>query len=339
MINNMTKKLFRDIKDNFVQFLAIFVMCFLCMFVLVSFDSDRDGIGRSVDEYLRATNFMDLSVSAPAFSYQDLLEVKKIAGVKDAELRHTSNGTVRIGGEDKKLEFNFIEENRISKMFLYEGEGFSSSLHGIWIDRDFANRQKIKLGDILQLKIGGADFSEPVKGIIDNPDHLYFVIDETFADADRGAYGYAFLPAAEYPGKEFMYDRMFVDIEDVTNQFYLEDEDKNEINRTSTRIRDVLKKKDIEFVSKKSDSGFESISMDMDSDETLGTIFPGLFVIIAMLGIVTTMTRLVTKQRTVIGTLKAIGFGQEKIVFHFSQTIIPQNDSRMEIKKGFAIKC
>ena len=317
MTNNLTKKLFRDIKDNFIQFLAIFVMCFLCMFILVGFESDREGMSRTVDEYLRTTNFMDLSVSSEAFSYQDLLETEQISGVKNAELRYTSNGTVRVSGEEKKLEFNFLEENDISKMILYEGEEYSSSLPGIWIDRDFATMQNIKVGDILQLTLDGTAFSEPVKGIIDNPDHIYFIIDGTFVDVSRGAYGYAFLPAAEYPGKSLKYNRMYVDVSGVTNQLYLEEMDKNQIKRMSERIREFFKKNDLDFVLKQSDIGFVSISEDMESSKTLGTVFPSLFILIALLGIVTTMTRLVNKQRTVIGTLKAIGFSQRKIVFHY----------------------
>jgi len=317
MTNNLTKKLLRDIKENFIQFLAIFVMCFLCMFILVGFESDREGMSRVVDEYLKTTNFMDLSVSSEAFSYQDLLEVEQISDIRKAELRYTSNGTVRVSGTDKKLEFNFIEENDISKMILYEGEAYSSSLHGIWIDRDFATLQKIEVGDILQLTVDSTAFSEPVKGIIDNPDHMFFIIDETYVDAIRGAYGYAFLPASEYPGKNIKYNRIFVDISSVNNQFYLEKKDKNEIKRMAERIRSFFKRNDLDFVLKQSDGGFSSISEDMKSSETLGTVFPGLFVLIALLGIVTTMTRLVNKQRTVIGTLKAIGFSQRKIVFHY----------------------
>jgi putative ABC transport system permease protein len=46
-------------------------------------------------------------------------------------------------------------------------------------------------------------------------------------------------------------------------------------------------------------------------------IFSGLFLFIAMLSVITTMTRVVKKQKIQIGTLKALGFKKRKIIMHY----------------------
>ena len=38
MTKNLRRKMLRDLKTNLVQFMAIFVMCFLAMFILEAFD-------------------------------------------------------------------------------------------------------------------------------------------------------------------------------------------------------------------------------------------------------------------------------------------------------------
>ena len=114
MTKNLRRKMLRDLKTNLVQFMAIFVMCFLAMFILEAFDSDLAGIGNSVDEYYHVTNFADLQMISEGFTAEDLITIRNAPGVKNAELRSTIRGKVRLHGSEKKLEYNFIDESDIS---------------------------------------------------------------------------------------------------------------------------------------------------------------------------------------------------------------------------------
>ena len=49
----------------------------------------------------------------------------------------------------------------------------------------------------------------------------------------------------------------------------------------------------------------------------MGGVFPIVFFLIAALAMLTTMTRMTNNQRTQIGTLKALGFSQRKILLHY----------------------
>ena len=317
MTKNLRHKLIRDLKANLIQFLAIFVMCFLAMFILETFDSDLTGTSNSINEYFQDTNFMDLQMSSEGFTSEDLITVLSVAGVKDAERRATFVGRTRIGGAEKKIEFNFIDKNNVSRMMLMDGEPYESGMSGLWIDRHFARRQGIEVGDSLQLTLDGTEFSEQVRGIVDQPDHLYFMVDDTYTEPDFGAYGFAFLDSGDYPGDTLVYDRIFIDLDTVDNQIFLDEKDEAEIENAKKRIQEVITKTSLSFTPKQKEPGFNSVSVDMESDETLSTVFPALFALIALLGIMTTMTRLVMKQRTIIGTLKALGFSGPVVMVHF----------------------
>ena len=108
MTRNLRKKLLRDLISNMVQFLAIFVMCFLAMFILEAFDSDYTGACNSIIRYYTETNFADLQMSSEGFTPEDLITIRGIPGVKNAERRATMLGRVRVFGSEKKMEFNFI---------------------------------------------------------------------------------------------------------------------------------------------------------------------------------------------------------------------------------------
>ena len=60
-------------------------------------------------------------------------------------------------------------------------------------------------------------------------------------------------------------------------------------------------------------SGYSSIESDADSIEALGTAFPIIFLIVAILVSLTAITRLVEEQRGLIGTYKSLGFAKRQV--------------------------
>ena len=50
----------------------------------------------------------------------------------------------------------------------------------------------------------------------------------------------------------------------------------------------------------------------------MGSILPVLFLLIAVLTMVTTMHRVAAKEKTQIGTLKALGFKDKRILRHYT---------------------
>ena len=316
MTNTLRKKMLRDLRSNFVQFLAIFIMCFFAMFILQGFDASTEGYGRSIDKYYLETDFSDLVLTSDGFTQDDLIRVKSDPRVKTAELRASIVGRVRLS-EEKKIEFNFINENNISRMYLYEGVPYETGMNGIWIDRDFSSKQNISVGDNLSLTVDGVEFTETVRGIMDNPDHVYYIVDDTFSDVSRGAYGYAFLDSGEYPGKKLTYSNIYVKLKDIKNQFYMTENDEDLIKSVGADLSSFFSKNRITFTTKMKEGGYQSVSGDLDSNMTLEKFFPVLFIVIAILGIITTMTRLVMKQRTIIGALKAFGFSRLTVTLHY----------------------
>jgi len=60
-------------------------------------------------------------------------------------------------------------------------------------------------------------------------------------------------------------------------------------------------------------SGYNNIQTDADSIEVIGTVFPVIFFVVAILISLTTITRMVDEDRGLIGTYKAIGFTDREI--------------------------
>lgn len=66
-----------------------------------------------------------------------------------------------------------------------------------------------------------------------------------------------------------------------------------------------------------SDSGYSSFEGNADRVDSIARVFPVFFIIVAALVCFNTMTRMVEEQRTEIGTLKALGYGNGAIISQF----------------------
>lgn len=316
------RKMIRDLRINFVQFLAIFIMCFFAMMVLTGLTSETEGCKRGTIRYYEETNFLDLYLTSDGFTENDLVDVKAIADVEDATMRANIVGNIVISGEDKKIGMMFTQGNEVSKMLLLEGKEYKPGDTGIWIDWHFAERQRLAVGDNVTLKYNGVTFTETIRGIMDQPDFMTYVVDDTFTGPTYGEYAYAIMDAGEYPGKDIVYDRIDIKLKSVDSVLRMTDLDNINIERAKQEIVSTLNKPSLAAVSKIDEKGYSDIETELYSmNVMLSTVFPGLFIMVALLGVITTMTRMMSRQRTLIGALKALGFSKWTIIFHYMSYI------------------
>ena len=71
------------------------------------------------------------------------------------------------------------------------------------------------------------------------------------------------------------------------------------------------------FVERSEHTSVSQFSEEIDQHQMMAGIFPVVFILIAMLILLTTMTRIITHQRTQIGILKACGFKDKTIMKHY----------------------
>ena len=74
------RKMLRDFKDHKAQFLSIFLMAFLGLFVFAGIDAESNGIGLSTDYYYEETHLADNWVVGAGFSSEEQKAIEKLAG-------------------------------------------------------------------------------------------------------------------------------------------------------------------------------------------------------------------------------------------------------------------
>ena len=326
----LRKKMIRDIKQNLSQFITIFLMVFIGVMAYSGIESYMEGMKQTANNFYTQNNLQDLNVMG-ALSKENLDTIKQIDNVKNAEGK-LNVSTVLDNNNDITLSMNFIESNEISKFHIVEGKEFDANTKGVWLDNFFAQENNLKIGDSLKIKYDGYVFEEEVVGFINVPDHLYDVKDESQLYPDHKTFGFAYASTKEleeYIKNKVMKEMNITDTEifeqyvtDFDYKDYLkynyimvDVDNKDKTNDVKNEIEEKIENAVI--INIEDTASYAQYQGEIEEGETYIGVFSGLFLFIALLSVVTTMTRVVTKQRVQIGTLKALGFKRNKIILHY----------------------
>ncbi|MBE5918694.1 MAG: ABC transporter permease [Pseudobutyrivibrio ruminis] len=247
-------------------------------------------------------------------------------------------------------------EKNISSLYLRDGEDYSPDKDGVWLGYYFAKARDIQVGDELTFYIEGYEFTEKVRGIVSSPDHVYTVSDPTVIFQDAADFGWAYLSMKEFP-KEYLYDEILkkmdikeadisdkeafikavdpdfdieecfvypnaiVDVAGVAPNPYIKSNELDEFENKLKTVKNELYELDDTSISAITGrdvwQSYATLKSESEEGDTYSGMFTVLFVFIAGLSVVTTMSRFVKKQRVQIGTLKALGFRNRRVTIHY----------------------
>ena len=328
----LRKKMFRDILQNKSQFITIFLMVLIGVMVYVGIESYMDGMTNAADKFYSENNLQDLNVMASNLTQDDLKTIKSLDNVKDAERKLVVTG---IDGDDKDKTYliSFIESNNISKFYVVDGEKFDVSKKGVWVDNFYAEKNNLKVGDTIKIQYDTFTLEEKILGLINVPDHIYDVKDESELVPNREIFGFVYLSSNEIPASyikdmviknsgltEELFDIYMPDFnykDYIPYNYIMVDVDKkSNVNKVKNSIEDNVKDA-LAIIKIEDTASYTMYQGEIDEGASYVGIFSGLFLFIAMLSVITTMTRVIKKQKLQIGTLKALGFKNYKISLHY----------------------
>ena len=117
----LSKKMIRDIKNHKSQFLSIFLMAFLGVFVFAGIGGEYTGFEQSVNDYYDATNLADGWIYSSHLDNSTVDKVDNLSATTASERQLVIN-SVGDFDNDPDVTLHFVENNDISKFYLVEGK-------------------------------------------------------------------------------------------------------------------------------------------------------------------------------------------------------------------------
>ena len=296
------KKMLRDFKDNKAQFISIFFMAFIAVFAFAGIGAEVTGLTESSQNYYTNTNLADITIYTTNLDNTTIQNIKNINGVHNTEQQLIIPTTAKLNNTPD-ITLHTIEKGEISKFHTINGENFNiNDENGIWLDKRFADANNLTIGDNITLEYGTIKITKEIKGIGYSPDYVY-EIQEGSLVPDFKQIGYAYISYKAFP-TQTPYNILLIDAENTPN---LENNIKTTIGEDNYT----------QYIEQKDFPSYHQFQDEIDQHQMLADVMPMIFVIVSLLTLLTTMTRLINNQRTQIGTLKALGYSNKSVTLHY----------------------
>ena len=300
------RKMLRDFKDHKAQFLSIFLMALIGVFAFTGISGEVVGMVDVSNSYYENTNLADGWIYGEEISDDVFSDIKSMDEIKDAQ-REMVVDTVANYSSDPEITLHVVEgKQNISKFYLFKGKDFDpNDEEGIWIDKRFADGRKLDIGDKITLKFDGNKVSKTVRGIMYSPEYVYYIQEGSLLP-DFSQVGFAYIPSK---GADF-------DI--VYNTIALDGYEELDEKDFKSALEDKLGQKAyVQYVDRDNNVGIKTLQDEISQHQMFSGIFPAIFVLVSLLTLVTTMSRVISAQRMQIGTLKAMGYSNKSIILHY----------------------
>lgn len=301
----LIRKLFRTAWSYKSQFISMVIMIAIGVGIFLGFNIEWKSLEHDAFTFLDDTNYADYRLYAESgFSEDDIKAIQNIDGV-DAATRYFY---VNVGIKDtkKSVSLNVSENYTVSTMMVMDGTEYDKSADGIWLSDKFADANDIKLGDKLTFTYTGIEITGEVIGLMKSGENLVSVADENQLMPDYEAHGFAYIsPETLENALGFAFYPQINIISDLDKET-LEERVKD---ATGTTLLVTTKNEHVAYA---------GVTSEAEEGKTMGSILPVLFLAIAILTMVTTMHRISANEKVQIGTLKALGFRDRKILMHYT---------------------
>lgn len=299
------KKLVRTAWGYKSQFISMILMIAIGIGIFLGFHMEWVSLEKNGYDFLENTNYADFRLySETGFSEEEIAAVQKISGV-DAATRYLSMN-VDMKDSKKSLALNVSENYTVSVMQIMEGADYDASSDGIWLSDRFAAENHISIGDEITVIYAGMELGGKVVGLVKSGEEMICVADENQLMPDYENFGFLYItPQKLEDALGFTFYPQINVLSDLSKQ-ELEEE-----------IKEVLGKT-VQVVPKENHVAYAGISGEIEEGKTMGSILPVLFLAIAVLSMVTTMHRIAANEKVQIGTLKALGFRNARILRHYT---------------------
>ena len=324
MRNPMNKRLPRELKSDFGKYLVIFLFIVMVVSVVSSFLVANAGIAKSYKKNLKNNNVEDGHVAFNVRLGEELLKsVEEEAGVKLYQTDYFEE-------ERDDATFRIYRESGANLPEVTEGS-LPEKTDEILLDNMQFGKEKFKVGD--RITLSGRELT--ISGFAAFPNYSALFKDNADLMFDNETFNVGMMTEEGFDA--FNSDRTTVSYVWIYNEKPANDKAKQEAaEKVLAALRDEIVKVDSEIL-KRALSGETGLTMleatdflpeyenksitfageDMSGDEGAMVVF--LYIVVAVLAFIVAVTTMntISKESSVIGTLRASGYTRGEMVRHY----------------------
>jgi putative ABC transport system permease protein len=260
-------------------------------------------------------NFADYTVKFEFAPQKILGKVKGIKGVSKAEGRLVFDTTLQIKRDEfaqaRLIGLPSDRHPKVNDIKIEKGSYFQKEKENVAIvEKHFADYYNKKPGDFIYPIINGKKVKLKVIGIASSPEYLIVSPSrqEVYASARR--FAVLFVPQENLEN--------YLGLKQTINEVSVLLEKDAQKSKVTKRVKEILSPYGIiESFTKEEQPSNAALELDLEGYREIAYMLPMLILVIASFSIYISLSRLVRSQRKEIGLMKALGYSNASIVWHY----------------------
>ena len=309
-------RLLRMIKNTKGQFISITIIIAAALCIYVLFNMTSVNIRDSINYYYDLTNINDIHVQLIKIPQGTLRELRNIEGVKEVQGRISFDVPLRVQNKEEKVSIRMItltdEGEKINKLYYLSGNSVNMGSNDVILLEQFAKARGIKPGDVITPYINGREHKLNISGVAASPEFIYLMENDQSLLPANEKFGVAYVSEAfaqSVYGYRGSYNELLITVEDGSR-----------IDDVVEIIEKKLDKYGVKRIIKLEDQLSNNVLIQkMDGIDQMAAAIPVLFLTVAAIIISIMLSRIVNNDRMAIGVLKAMGYGNIRVLSHYTK--------------------
>ena len=297
------KTIFKCISNNKSRFISMSLIILVGICFVTGLGGITPKVENSLNEALTNANAPDIILKTRNPLGFTQSEIDNLNQIKNIDIEFITSFDQNTNSSLRTISLDF-KNNKINKLKLIEGS-FPSSYNEVCIERSSNTIKERKIGEYITYN----NVSFIIVGIIENP--LIFTMDGDINETDNSR-----LDTIIYFDKNniFPITTAYIKLNSLNNHSYFKDNYINLVNDNITVLSKNLNNENYVYLTLKETKSYAFITKIDDKIDVIAIMFPIFFIAVVALVILTTMTRLISDERKMIGCYKSLGYNNLSIL-------------------------
>ena len=308
------KKFYRDLGESKGQFLSVLAVVMIGVMFYTGMNTALAGVEGAGDEYFKEYRLADIWSTVIRAPESAVDRIRSIPGVKAAQGRVVRDVRIGIGDRDAMVRLISLPDRKekvLNDIMLTSGGYFSAEAgNQCIVSENFFRANGLVMGQTIEPIINGNRVKLKVVGTAKSPEYTYELREASDLIPDPEKFGLVYVKKS--------YLQTVMDFKGTVNDINVLLEQGGDAKAVREEMKKMLRQYgESSTIEKKDQLSYSMFSADVEGLKSMGTSFPMLFFIASAVIIYITMTRMIENQRTLMGVLKALGYGDLDIMLHY----------------------
>lgn len=297
------KTIFKCIFNNKSRFISMSLIILVGICFVTGLGGITPKVENSLNEALTNANAPDIILKTRNPLGFSQSEIDALNQIEDINVEFITSFDQATDSSLRIISLDF-KNNKINKLKLIDGS-FPSSYNEVCVERNSNTIKERKIGEYITYN----DTSLKIVGIIENP--LIFTMDGDINEIDNSR-----LDTILYFDKNniFPITTAYIKFNSLNNHSYFKNDYIDIVNDNIDVLSNKLNNENYIYLTLKETKSYAFITEIDDKIDVIAIMFPIFFIAVVALVILTTMTRLISDERKMIGCYKSLGYNNISIL-------------------------